>query len=448
MTTKAAQGSSARDVAARALVRVWQQAAFASAALDGEVARARLDPRDAGLATELCYGVLRVEPALVSKLGAVSDKFRAPTGLVRAHLLIGAYTLCFLDRVPPFAAVSEAVEAARRVSDPRVGGFVNAVLRRLAADIEKKGRPALGEMVAASCPSWLWDALKRAMPSAEVARFLSEGSAAPPHALCLADASMRDATIAELRGAAPLATFDRGSVSGRAVRVVGAGDLRKLPGFGEDFVAQEEGAQVIALALGARSGERVLDACAGHGNKTWLLAHEVGEGGQVDAADLHAPKLKQLEATLRGKNKGGRAFAVDWSKGRGDVPEGYDRVLVDAPCSGTGTLRRRPEIVLRRTAEDVTRLAELQLAIVRRTASVVRTGGRLVFAVCSVLREEAEGVVEAAISAGGEDGSQIVPAPFDAEAVRAVFGDVTAFRLLPHVHGTDGYFAASFEIRR
>ncbi|MFO0590840.1 MAG: transcription antitermination factor NusB [Polyangiaceae bacterium] len=448
MTTKPLQGASARDVAARALVRVWQQAAFASAALDGEVGRAKLDPRDAALATELCYGVLRVEPALLAKLSTVSDRFRAPSGLVRAHLLIGAYTLCFLDRVPPFAAVSEAVEAARRVADPRVGGFVNAVLRRLAADVEKRGRPSLGEMVAASTPSWLWDALKRAMPSAEVARFLSEGPAAPPHAVCVADASARDATIARLREAMPSATFEAGSASARAVRVHAAGDLRKLPGFGEDFVAQEEGAQVVALALGARPGERVLDACAGHGNKTWLLTHEVGPTGTVDAADLHAPKLKQLTVTLRGKNEAGRAFAVDWSKGRGEVPDGYDRVLVDAPCSGTGTLRRRPEIGLRRTAEDVTRLAELQLAIVRRTASVVRTGGRLVFAVCSVLREEAEGVVEAAVAQGGDDGARLVPTVFDAPAVRALFGDVTSFRLLPHVHGTDGYFAASFEIQR
>jgi 16S rRNA (cytosine967-C5)-methyltransferase len=476
---KLAYVTSARDVAAHALVRVWQQAAFASAALDAEVSKARLDPRDAGLATELCYGVLRVEPALLAKLKAVSDGFRAPSGLVRAHLLIAAYTLCFLDRVPPFAAVSEAVLAARRVADARVGGFVNAVLRRLAADVEKKGRPSMGDMVVKSCPAWLSAALGRALPKADVPRYLAEGPSAPPHALCLADAADREPLMERLRAAAPQATFEAGSASPRAVRVIGAGDLRGLPGFGVDFLPQEEGAQVIALALGARPGERVLDACAGHGNKSWLLAHEVGPEGAVDAADLHAPKLRALEAALAGKTKGsqtlrpplgtesgprrrssawrsgvrsGRAqsstFVVDWSKGGGDVPGGFDRVLVDAPCSGTGTLRRRPEIAQRRTAEDVARLAALQLAILRNAAACVHTDGRLVYAVCSVLREEAEAVVEAAIAQGAADGARLEPLAFDAPAVQALFGETSAFRLLPHVHGTDGYFAASFAVRR
>src|SRR5262249_9142381 len=117
-------------------------------------------------------------------------------------------------------------------------------------------------------------------------------------------------------------------------------------------------------------------------------------------------------------------------------------------CSGTGTLRRRPEIARRRTAEDVARLAALQAAILRNAAACVHSGGRVVYAVCSVLREEAEAVVDAAAATGATDGAELLPVPFDAPAVRRLFGDVTAFRLLPHVHGTDGYFAASFEVRR
>ena len=428
-----------RDAAAHALVRVWQQAAFASAALDAELSNRRMDPRDAALATEPCYGVLRVESGLLARLAKVSDKFKAPTGLVRAHLLIGAYTLCFLDRVPAFAAVSEAVEASRRVADPRVGGFVNAVLRRLATDVEKNGRPEIGAMIAASCPGWLRRALARALSKEEVVRFLAEGPATPPHALCLADPSRRDEIVGRLRAAFPAASFEPGASSPRAIRVSGAGDLRQLAEYGEAFLPQEEGAQVIALSLGAKVGERVLDACAGHGNKTWLLGHEVGPTGVVDAADLHASKMREIGARSR-------TFVVDWSKGRGEVPVDYDRVLVDAPCSGTGTLRRRPEIVQRRTPEDVARLAELQLAILRQAAACVRTGGRLVYAVCSVLREEAEDVVRAAIAQGAADGATLAPVAFDAPSLP--FGEVSSFRLLPHVHGTDGYFAASFVVRR
>jgi 16S rRNA (cytosine967-C5)-methyltransferase len=252
----------------------------------------------------------------------------------------------------------------------------------------------------------------------------------------------------------PGAWIEPGRISPRAILVRGAGDPRRLPGFGAAWIGQEEGAQVIALALGARPGDRVLDACAGRGNKTWLLAREVGAVGArgagagcwVDAADLYPAKLEQAAS-------GGarRTYAVDWSVGVGDVPEGYDRVLVDAPCSGVGTLRRRPEIALRREPQDVMRLGALELAIVRRAATRARDGGRLVFAVCSVLREEAEEVVERLTAAdlNAPDRSMMLePAPFDAEIARALSGGGTTLRLLPHVHGTDGYFAASFIVRR
>lgn len=438
-------GASPRDVAARALARVWQQDAFATAALDAELSRAGLEPRDAGLATELCYGVLRTEGALLARLAAVSDRFKAPSGLVLAHLLIGAFSICFLDRVPPFAAVSEAVDAARRVADPRVGGFVNAVLRRLAADVEKKGRPAIGDAVVATCPAWMKKALGRAIGDAAVRAYLTEGAFPPPMGLCVDRAEGREDVIATLRSAAPHAQIEAGAASPRAILVRGAGDLRRLPGFGSAMIAQEEGAQVIGLALGARPGERVLDACAGHGNKTWLLRHEA-RGGEVHAADLHAHKLAQIAGLAGGR--AARTHVVDWSQGAGDVPRDLDRALVDAPCSGTGTLRRRPEILRRRTAEDVARLAALQIAIVRSVAACVHNGGRLVYAVCSALREEAEEVVGALAAQGAAGGARLVPVSFDAPAVRALFGEVTAFRLLPHVHGTDGYFAASFVVER
>jgi 16S rRNA (cytosine967-C5)-methyltransferase len=288
------------------------------------------------------------------------------------------------------------------------------------------------------------EALGRAVGAEHVRAYLTEGGSAPPLGLCVAPEERREDVIARLRAAAPKAEIAAGAVSPLAVVVRGAGDLRRLPGIGQAFIAQEEGAQVIALALGAGAGERVLDACAGHGNKTWVLAQQVGARGEVAAADLYPQKLRQIDVPA------GRAqvktFAVDWSLGRGEVPGGFDRVLVDAPCSGTGTLRRRPEILGKRTAADLPRLAALQAAIVRGAAACVHHGGRLVYAVCSVLREEAEGVVEAVTRDAG--GVRLVPAPFDAPAIRGLFGEVTAFRLLPHVHGTDGYFAASFVVER
>jgi 16S rRNA (cytosine967-C5)-methyltransferase len=135
----------------------------------------------------------------------------------------------------------------------------------------------------------------------------------------------------------------------------------------------------------------------------------------------------------------GVAFAVDWTAGAGNCTAMYDAVLVDAPCSGIGTLRRRPELQTRRTTRDLSLLAKTQLAIVTRASERVRAGGRLVYAVCSVLREEGEDVVEALLSAS----SSLEPAPFAGQAARALAGDRSQLYLLPHVHGTDGYFVAS-----
>ncbi len=205
---------------------------------------------------------------------------------------------------------------------------------------------------------------------------------------------------------------------------------------------QEEGSQLIAAALGARAGETVLDACAGRGNKTGALAGAVGAGGAVDAADLHPAKLEALVRDLARTKRSARAcHAVDWSVGSGDVPRDFDRVLVDAPCSGVGTLRRRPDLAARRLESDLATLPALQRAILARTADHVRPGGRLVYAVCSVLREEGEDVVAALLAARAD----FALAPFDAPEARAVAGEgAPTMRLLPHLHGTDGYFVASF----
>jgi 16S rRNA (cytosine967-C5)-methyltransferase len=183
----------------------------------------------------------------------------------------------------------------------------------------------------------------------------------------------------------------------------------------------------------------VLDACAGRGQKTSLLVERVGERGEVWAADVHRKKLVVLGRELeRLRLPGARTAEVDWTRDPDAIPNGFDRVLVDAPCSGVGTLRRRPEIASRLAEGDPARLAELALGILRGAASRARPGGRVVFAVCSVLSEEAE-----AVALGVSD--VLAPAPFDApEVERFATKSPSAFRLLPVEHGTDGYFVASF----
>ncbi len=437
----------ARSVAASVLLRVARDEAFASASLDAELDRAaQLDPRDRGLATELAYGVLRCEGYLRQRLGKY-----APRGLdklddeTRAHLLIGAYQLLFLDRVPAFAAVSEAVEAIRRRRGPRLSSFANAVLRRLSEEVASSGRPTMPEALRASADPWLIERVAAVVGSRDGALdLLAAGPLPPPLGLRLRADQKRQDWLERLQSGMPQAWVRPGKVSPLCINVRSAGRPEELPGARERvWTQQEEGSQLLALSLGVRPGERVLDACAGRGNKTSLLCELAGPGGVVNAADLHPSKLEILQQACAALGAPVHAtFPVDWCIGTGDVPDGYDRVLVDAPCSGTGTLRRRPEILRKNLPRAVPELQALQAAILARAAGRCRPGGHVVYAVCSVLREEAENVVERVLARI----PALHPAPFESAEARALAGDATSFRLLPHVHGTDGYFVASFRV--
>jgi 16S rRNA (cytosine967-C5)-methyltransferase len=423
------KGPSARTLAVRVLERVERDGAYAAAVLDAELDRhPQLDVRDRALLSELVYGVLRARGALHERLLAHAPR-GIPDLLVRLHLEVAAYQILLLDRIPAWAAVDEAIGELKRARGPRVAGFGNAVLRKLAA--EAKLEP--GAAVRASAPDWLVAKLDAAVGAREAEALLGAG------------VPLGRSWARVVEGASPPAWLEAAERHAHAplARKLPGGDPDKLEGFREGaFVVQEPGAQLVGIALGARPGERVLDACAGRGQKTTLLCDVVGAGGELWAADAHPKKLEVLaRELLRLGRSGVRTAAVDWTLGPGDVPDGFDRVLVDAPCTGTGTLRRRPEIGLRLTPEDPARLSELQTAILRGAATRARAGGRVVYAVCSVLSEEAEAVVSRVSDV-------LEPAPFDADLIAALAPPgATSLRLAPLAHDTDGYFIASF-VRR
>jgi 16S rRNA (cytosine967-C5)-methyltransferase len=376
------------------------------------------------------YGVLRTKNALRARLAQ-----HAPKGIkdreTENHLLVAAYQLLLLDRVPAFAAVDAAVTLVRKQRGDRVAAFANAVLRKLTASGE---RLKLDDALRESAPPWLWQSLVAAVGEDEALALLGGGDIAPSIGVRLLAGHEEPSWVSQ---ATP------GRIALRARRLERRGDPKLLPGYKEGaFVVQEEGAQLVGLMLGARPGERVLDACAGRGQKASLLSEQVGPEGEVFACDLHPPKLDALKAEFQRLHlPTPRIAAVDWSVGVGNVPEGFDRVLVDAPCTGTGTLRHRPEILGRLAPQDPERLGALSETILRSAATRVRVGGRVVFAVCSVLTAEGEAVTERVRDI-------LAPAPFDAAELASLTPPgATELRLLPRAHGTDGYFVASF-VRR
>ncbi len=419
---------SARGIAARVLERVARDRAFAAAALDAELERyPQLDARERGLATELVYGCLRTRPVLAARIARFAPR-GVKDALVEAHLLVAAYQILLLDRVPAHAAVDAAVGAIGAARGKRVGGFANAVLRKLASSGEHLDR---ADAIVASAPEWLAQRLERVAGADEARALLGAGrDEQPPTSLRVMEDRALPAWLVEA---------ERGRAS-PLCRLVRGGDVRRREGYAEGaFVVQEEGAQVVALALGARAGDRVLDACAGRGQKSSLLVCRTGAAGGAWATDVYPAKLRALgEELARLGLPPPRTAAVDWTVGTADVPDDFDRVLVDAPCTGVGTLRRRPEIAARLEPGDPARLGELAARILRSAATRARPGGRVVFAVCSVLPEECEDVVARVADV-------LEPTPFDAPELGTLCAaDAPAFRLLPGRHGTDGYFVASF----
>ncbi|MFK7986848.1 MAG: transcription antitermination factor NusB [Sandaracinaceae bacterium] len=381
--------SPGRAVAVEVLHRVATDDAWAMPSLDAEIRRGGLDRRDAALATEIVYGTLRVLPSLDALLARFLRQPDKTEAYLRATLRAAAYQLMHLDRAPAHAVVSDAVSIIKRGRSPKLAGVANAVLRKVAkARPEAPARPTRIEL-----PAWLETRLQQAL-GPRTGAFLEGVGWPPPMGLRLVGdgAGVLDA----IRAACPEATVT--AVGETSALLRNAGDPRALPGYAEGrFAVQELGAQAVTRWAEVAPGERVADLCCGHGTKTLAFAEQVGEGGHVEAVDLHEAKLDAL-STERARlgippsRVGTRA--VDLTVGLGGHDEGsFDRVILDAPCTGLGTVHRRPELALRITKKDPGRLGRLQRALLDSAVRLVRPEGTLVYIVCSPTREEGEAVV-------------------------------------------------------
>jgi 16S rRNA (cytosine967-C5)-methyltransferase len=386
----------ARHLAAEVLCRVFDDQAFAAATLRAELDRyPQLDPRDRALATELTYGTLRTARYLEGRLVPLTDRGLSNLdSLTKAHLLLAAYQLALLDRVPAHAAVNSAVEALKRSRSKQIANFSNALLRRFSKEIQTHPIESQNDAVFQGAPRWLRRSLDRTFGEGGAFAFLTAGPVPPPVSLRVLEGDV-ESWITRLGEELPHSTIRRGKVVGRCLLVQGGGDPRKLSGvISGELSVQEEGSQWVAEQVAPQAGESILDACSGRGNKSFVLANMLKENGKIDAADNDLSKLNQLRDRLRAPPLNA-TFEVDLSLGLGEiVPSSYDKILIDAPCSGTGTLRRRPEILLRRTQQDIQEMQKLQQQILANASRALKPEGTLFYAVCSVLQEELEDVVQ------------------------------------------------------
>lgn len=433
----------AREIAFGVLRRVEEGGAYATRALDAALSAAgALDPREAGLATELVYGTLRRALSLDRALGPhLSRPIDRVDPAARVALRLGAYELLHLGTAP-HAAVSEAVALAKGADHGRAAGFVNAVLRSLARARPPAPPPLDADPVghlaeAEALPRWLAEEWIAWLGTAEALALASAMNRPAP--LCVRS-PRRDELLARARAAGLEAAPTPRSPHGILLRGASVAALARAAGD-LPFQVQDEAAQLVSLLAAGElvgRGGRVLDACAAPGGKAFHLAEMLGPSGEVVAVEQHPRKADELrrEAGRRGLSNV-RVVCADASRPvPGLEPVSFDAVLVDAPCAGLGTLRRHPELKLRRQAADLPRLAAVQRAILEAVAACARPGAPVTYAVCSLSRAEGPEVVAGMISRGLRRAPP--PAGFPAD-VLTPDGDLLT---LPHRHGCDGFYAA------
>lgn len=382
---------SGRRVAAKVLRRVAEDGAWASRALDAELERARLGPNEAGRAADIVYGSLRSLRSVDGAIDAQRTKKGDVESLARAVLRVAAFELLF-TAAPAHAIVSEAVGIVKRERGEGLARFVNAVLRRIA-----DARGPAPRVRALELPDWALAELTRSVGAARAAAFLERAGEAPALGL-RAYRIDREAVAERILAERSAAELEPSLLSRRALLAHRLGDPRTLAAYAAGiFAAQDVGSQRIAELVGAEPGQTVLDACAGRGGKSMVLAEAVGAEGRVVAVDLHERKLEEIPGELRrlGLTTPVEPRTLDLSVGVGGLGRVFDRALVDAPCTGLGTLRRRPEILLRLSADDAARMAALELAIARNVAALVRPGGLLCVATCSFATAEGAELADA-----------------------------------------------------
>ena len=431
---------SARITALRVLVNCRSNGAWADAALKAQISRDGLSGPDAALCSRIVYGVMQNQMLLDFYIGAYCsqkpDHLQPP---LLEILRIGAYQILFLDKIPDSAAVNTSVELAKLSKRGQASGLINAVLRKLSQN--KDSLPPIPDRdevqrlsIQYSHPKWLTKRMVNLLGREEAERFLASNNQIAPLTIQVNPLkTTMESLTEELRQ------------SGVEVRphiwvpdcleLSGTGDLTALPAFQKgEFLVQDPAARLVSLIADVCPGRKVLDVCAAPGGKSLSAAFAMAGKGSIVACDLHENKLKRIQESadrlgvdiIDTQTADGRVFHPEWESA-------FDVVLVDAPCSGLGIIRKKPDTRYKK-ADDLFTLPVIQSAILDNAARYVRPGGTLVYSTCTILPEENEQVTQAFLAehSGFTSESFELPLP-----VGKTDGSLT---LWPQRHNTDGFY--------
>ncbi len=440
----------ARTKALEILIR-WERRGFPIDPLfDGLVMDDRLlTDLDRAFVREVVYGVLRWRGRIDWVIAAYSQiKLHRIERAVIYILRMGVYQLLFMDRVPPHAAVNEAVKLAKGMGKREVAPLINGVLRGIAEGRKEVSYPDLQTdplhhiSTYYSHPPWM------------VRRWIDQWGVEETIALCQANNQIppftlrintlkgsRDELIQRLQG--EVVGVQPTPFSPMGLICNNPPSLATWEPFQEGWLqVQDEASQLVSFILGTHPGQRVLDICAAPGGKTTHLAQLMGDQGEIVSVDVSPAKLSLLQENCRRLGISMvKTLTLDATSTLPFVPESFDRVLVDLPCTGLGTLRRNPDGKWRVKEADITRLQKLQREILAQAAPMVKKGGILVYSTCTLTLEENEGVIEPFLS--GHEGFRLESVePFLPPGCEGLVDRRGCLFTLPHRHGTDGFFAA------
>ncbi len=447
--------SPARDAALQVLLSVEREGAYANLELQKLARTKKLGPQDTSLLTELVYGTLRRQ----GTLDWVIDQFsKVPVSrmnyIIRSIVRMGVYQLLYLDKIPPRAVCNEAVELAKSRGIRGLAGFVNGLLRTISS---KKGeiafpdpreKPALYLSLKYSHPLWLVERWLERFGMEETAALCRANNEPPAvvlrcNTLKTTPEQLRKQLTKEGLVVHPSALVQEGVIVEKAAY------LPELKSFQEGlFTIQDESSMIASIVLNPTAGSMVVDACSGPGGKTTHLAQLMKNRGKILALDVHQHRLDLIESACRrlGVNIV-ETILLDARELAEKIGQKADYLLVDVPCSGLGVIRRRPELRWRVQAGDLPLHRQQQLEILGQAAKCLKTGGKLVYSTCSTEPEENTGVVNSFLKKYTEFIPEDLTAllPFPLADQRDQFDAKKGYlQLLPHRHGTDGFFLSCF----